>query len=98
MLFWYSYKRKSMEDMIQDNSIILLDTKFHPCDLDNQNVIVEINGEVICKKYNQQSDHIWFKSLNKNFSYEDRNYNNNRRIIGKLWKEYNKIVSWSITK
>lgn len=80
-------KGKSMEDTIPDDSVILLDTKFDPYDLDNQNVVVEINGEVICKQYNQQSDHIWFKSLNKEFSYEDRHiYDDNYRIIGKVVK------------
>ena len=55
--------------------------------LNNENVVVEINGEVICKQYNQQSDHIWFKSLNREFSHEDRHiYDNNFRIIGKVVK------------
>ena len=80
-------KGKSMEDTIPDDSVVLLDTKFNPYELDNQNVVVEINGEVICKQYNQQSDHIWFKSLNKEFSYEDRHiYDDNYRIIGKVVK------------
>lgn len=80
-------KGKSMEDTIPDDSVVLLDTKFDPYELDNQNVIVEIHGEVICKQYNQQSDHIWFKSLNKEFSYEDRHiYDDNYRIIGKVVK------------
>lgn len=86
-IFGIHIKGRSMEDIIPDDSIVLLDTKFDPYDLDNQNVVVEINGEVICKQYNQQSDHIWFKSLNKDFSYEDRHiYDNNYRIIGKVVK------------
>ncbi len=86
-IFGIHIKGKSMEDIIPDNSIVLLDTKFDPYDLENQNVVVEINGEVICKQYNRQSDHIWFKSLNKEFSYEDRHiYDNNYRIIGKVVK------------
>ena len=86
-IFGIHIKGKSMEDTIPDNSIVLLDTKFDPYELDGQNVIAEINGEVICKQYNQQSDHIWFKSLNKEFSYEDRHiYDNNYRIIGKVVK------------
>ena len=86
-IFGIHIKGRSMEDIIPDDSIVLLDTKFDPYDLDNQNVVAEINGEVICKQYNQQSDHIWFKSLNKDFSYEDRHiYDNNYRIIGKVIK------------
>lgn len=86
-VFGIHIKGKSMEDTIPDDSIVLLDTKFDPYELDNQNVIVEINGEVICKQYNQQSNHIWFKSLNKEFSYEDRHiYDDNYRIIGKVVK------------
>lgn len=80
-------KGRSMEDIILDDNIVLLDTKFDPYDLDSQNVVAEINGEVICKQYIQQSDHIWFKSLNREFSHEDRYiYNNNFRIIGKVVK------------
>lgn len=86
-VFGIHIKGRSMEDIIPDNSIVLLDTKFDPYNLDNQNVVVEINGEVICKQYNQQSNHIWFKSLNKEFSYEDRHiYDDNYRIIGKVVK------------
>ena len=86
-IFGIHIKGRSMEDIIPDDSIVLLDTKFDPYDLENQNVVVEINGEVICKQYNRQSDHIWFKSLNKDFSYEDRHiYDNNYRIIGKVVK------------
>lgn len=86
-VFGIYIKGKSMEDAIPDNSIVLLDTKFDLYDLDGQNVIAEINGEVICKQYNQQSDHIWFKSLNREFSHEDRYiYDNNYRIIGKVIK------------
>lgn len=86
-VFGIYIKGKSMEDTIPDNSIVLLDTKFDLYDLDGQNVIAEINGEVICKQYNQQSDHIWFKSLNREFSHEDRYiYDNNYRIIGKVIK------------
>lgn len=86
-IFGIHIKGRSMEDIIPDNSIVLLDTKFDLYDLDGQNVIAEINGEVICKQYNQQSDHIWFKSLNREFSHEDRYiYNNNYRIIGKVVK------------
>lgn len=86
-IFGIHIKGRSMEDIIPDDSIVLLDTKFDPYDLDNQNVVAEINGEVICKQYNQQSDHIWFRSLNKEFSYEDRHiYDNNYRIIGKVVK------------
>lgn len=86
-VFGVHIKGRSMEDIIPDNSIVLLDTKFDPYDLDNENVVVEINGEVICKQYNQQSDHIWLKSLNKDFSYEDRHiYDNDYRIIGKVIK------------
>lgn len=86
-IFGIHIKGKSMEDTIPDNSIVLLDTKFDLYDLDGQNVIAEINGDVICKQYNQQSDHIWFKSLNRDFSHEDRYiYDNNYRIIGKVVK------------
>lgn len=86
-VFGVHIKGRSMEDIIPDNSIVLLDTKFDPYDLNNENVVVEINGEVICKQYNQQSNHIWFKSLNKEFSHEDRHiYDNNFRIIGKVVK------------
>lgn len=86
-IFGIHIKGKSMEDTIPDNSIVLLDTKFNPYELDNKNVVVEINGEVICKQYNKQSDCIWFKSLNKEFSHEDRYiYNNNYRIVGKVVK------------
>ena len=66
-VFGIHIKGKSMEDTIPDDSVVLLDTKFDPYELDGQNVIAEINGDVICKQYNQQSDHIWFKSLNREF-------------------------------
>ena len=86
-VFGIHIKGKSMEDTIPDDSVVLLDTKFDPYELDGQNVIAEINGDVICKQYNQQSDHIWFKSLNREFSHEDRYiYDNNYRIIGKIVK------------
>lgn len=86
-VFGIHIKGKSMEDTIPDDSVVLLDTKFDPYELDGQNVIAEINGDVICKQYNQQSDHIWFKSLNRDFSHEDRHiYDNNYRIIGKVVK------------
>ena len=86
-VFGIHIKGKSMEDTIPDDSVVLLDTKFDPYELDGQNVIAEINGDVICKQYNQQSDHIWFKSLNREFSHEDRYiYDNNYRIIGKVVK------------
>ena len=86
-IFGIHIKGRSMEDIIPDDSIVLLDTKFDPYDLDSQNVVVEINGEVICKQYNQQSDHIWFKSLNRDYSNEDRHiYDDNFRIIGKVIK------------
>lgn len=86
-VFGIHIKGKSMEDTIPDDSVVLLDTKFDPYELDGQNVIAEINGDVICKQYNQQSDHIWFKSLNRDFSHEDRYiYDNNYRIIGKVVK------------
>lgn len=86
-VFGIHIKGKSMEDTIPDDSVVLLDTKFDPYELDGKNVIAEINGDVICKQYNQQSDHIWFKSLNREFSHEDRYiYDNNYRIIGKVVK------------
>lgn len=84
-VFGIHIKGNSMEDTIPNNSVVLLNTKIDPLNLNKKNVVVEINGEVICKQFNQQSDHIWFKSLNRNYKNEDRYiYNDNYRIIGEV--------------
>lgn len=89
-VFGIHIKGKSMEPDIPDDSIVLLDTRFEPSYLNKKIVVAEIDGEVICKEFNQFEDYIWFKSVNREYSKDDRFvYDNNYRIIGEVVKIIN---------
>ena len=86
-VFGIHIKGKSMEPEIPDGSIVLLDTRFEPSYLGKKYVVVEIDGEVICKEFNQAQAYIWLKSINRDCSEEDRYvYDDNYRIIGVVVK------------
>lgn len=84
-VFGIYIKGYSMETKIPNGSIVLLNTKVDPILLNNKNVVVEVDGDVVCKQLKKQPDHIWLKSLNRDCSNEDRHiYDNNYRIIGEV--------------
>lgn len=83
------------ERNIPDQSIILISTNFNYNDLENEAVVVNINGMLVCKEYSIAEDgHLWLKSRNRAKSNEDRHIYNldNVKIIGVVVKVINMII------
>lgn len=69
---------------IKNGSIALINPKFEESILDNKIVVVNFQGEIICKRYIEKENYILFKSDNKQFESENRKStdDSNCKIIG----------------
>ena len=77
----------SMEPYIQNNSIVLLDSKVTIENVVDKNIVASIDGEVICKHFSIKNNIFCFESLNDAYQNENRiisTYNFN--IIGEVVK------------
>lgn len=77
------------ENNIPDGSTVLVTTELEYDELVGEAVVVNINGNLICKEYNIAEDgHLWLKSRNRNKANEDRNIYDldGVKIIGRVVK------------
>lgn len=74
-----------MEPTITDNSIVLLNPKITVEDAINKNVVVSIDGEVICKHLTLKGEEYCFESLNPEYQKDNKiTSKNNFKIIGEV--------------
>ena len=74
-----------MEPTITDNSIVLLNPKITVEDAINKNVVVSIDGDVICKHLTLNGEEYCFESLNPEYQKDNRiTLKNNFKIIGEV--------------
>lgn len=84
-IFGVRIKGHSMEPIITDNSIVLLNPKITVEDAINKNVVVSIGGEVICKHLTLNGEEYCFESLNPEYQKDNRTTSkNNFKIIGEV--------------
>lgn len=77
------------ENNIPDGSTVLVTTELDYDELVGEAVVVNINGNLVCKEYNIAEDgHLWLKSRNRNKANEDRNIYDldGVKIIGRVVK------------
>lgn len=84
-IFGVRIKGHSMEPTITDNSIVLLNPKITVEDAINKNVVVSIDGDVICKHLTLNGEEYCFESLNPEYQKDNRiTLKNNFKIIGEI--------------
>lgn len=84
-IFGVRIKGHSMEPTITDNSIVLLNPKITVEDAINKNVVVSIDGDVICKYLTLNGEEYCFESLNPEYQKDNRiTLKNNFKIIGEV--------------
>lgn len=77
------------ENNIPDGSTVLVTAELEYDELVGEAVVVNINGNLVCKEYNIAEDgHLWLKSRNRNKANEDRDIYDldGVKIIGRVVK------------
>ena len=79
---------ESMSPGIQNGALVLVNPKFNEFNLDNEIVIANFKGDILCKRYKPREDCIWFSSDNEECIEDDRRaYSNDEyQIIGVVVK------------
>lgn len=67
-----SMNNNNTDNLIHTSSVVLVNPRFYDSELNNEIIIANFKGKVICKRYINKVSYIYFQSDNDEFKNENR--------------------------